>query len=145
MSKKNKVDIMAILETRVRKDKEKAMRLRRRGWEFSGNGNTASNGRIWILWKPQIRLVVLEEHPQFIHTNIETKTHGLICCTFIYASNSMSERNELWQHMRRVGQSIQGLWVVMGDFNAVRRPKEVQMQEGEVMRDRSMEEFETCL
>ncbi|XP_035836585.1 uncharacterized protein LOC118484743 [Helianthus annuus] len=47
----------------------------------------------------------------------------------VYAPNDEVLRRQLWSNLLQVRNSIQGLWVFMGDFNEVREPSERQNSE----------------
>ncbi|KAL2898147.1 Catalase-peroxidase [Bienertia sinuspersici] len=38
-------------------------------------------------------------------------------CTFIYAFNEASGREELWQDLKDIYKGLKGPWLIMGDLN----------------------------
>lgn len=38
-------------------------------------------------------------------------------CAFIYAFNGANERKGLWEDLIDISKSIQGAWIIAGDFN----------------------------
>ncbi|KAK9698289.1 hypothetical protein RND81_08G093800, partial [Saponaria officinalis] len=67
--KDHKLDILGLLETRVKKSKaERILRKQFKGYNSFCNYSTHHNGRIWVLWNPAtIQVTVLEEHSQVVH------------------------------------------------------------------------------
>ncbi|KAJ0638467.1 putative RNA-directed DNA polymerase [Helianthus annuus] len=47
----------------------------------------------------------------------------------VYAPNDAVLRRELWSNLLQVRNSLQGIWVMMGDFNEVREPADRQNSE----------------
>lgn len=68
----NKVDVLVVLETKVRSDNIGKVRKRicsNGMWE--DNNLQDPHGRVWIWWNIQrVKLVVIQSHAQFIHCEI---------------------------------------------------------------------------
>lgn len=80
---------------------------------------TGFSGGIWLLWKARLDVTILINHKQSIHLQV-LDTRGLITwVTAIYASLVSSLRNSLWNDLNYLAETIQGLWMLAGDFNAI--------------------------
>lgn len=75
------------------------------------------------MWDPKIVLVeVIERGDQFIHTKISILSAWIsFHCTYGYAFNSQRERESLWPVLLAISDSMQGPWVLLGDFNTCLR------------------------
>lgn len=76
-----------------------------------------------------------------IHYVIDSGDPGSLLATFIYASNSMDERRQLWDELGHLETSQYGRWCLLCDFNAVKDVNEVLYPGRVVQMDRSMEDF----
>lgn len=116
----NKVDIMAVLETKVKRiNNDKIRRRICSSGSWADNSSYAFHGRIWLWWNDQrLNLVVLKAHGQFLHCEIVIDNVSL-CCTFVYAYNQIDERIPLWQELLAIGQNMTKPWAVVGDLNTI--------------------------
>lgn len=138
----HKVDVLALLETRVRPGKEDSLLRKWRVWNHANNMPMARNGRIWLFWREMVNLTIIKMTSQMIHCEIVMGNATKLQVSFIYASNAVDERLTLWNELRDLSMSIQGPWCLMGDFNVVLNLSEIHNSRGTVLRDRSMNEFE---
>ena len=61
------MDLVCLLETRVKVDKTQEIRNQRlHGWEFLHNCAYAYNGRTWMLWKDFVHVQLIEATDQSI-------------------------------------------------------------------------------
>lgn len=142
--RKYKIDIMCILETRVRQNKENVVRSRWKNWRFVGNGDLATNARIWLSWKPDRNLIVIHRTFQYRHCSIAIEGVGPVYLIVVYASSSATERTNLGEVLQHI--NVNGSpWCLIGNFNAVSQPCEVHQLREEVRADRSMEDFKSLL
>ncbi|XP_074305683.1 uncharacterized protein LOC141640904 [Silene latifolia] len=123
--KTNKIDVLGLLETRVKINKStRLLRTKFGRFHHFCNYNSHYNGRIWLLWDSSTTLVtIIQAHAQFIHCHI----HHLITSRkfhlfVVYGSNSASVRSDLWSRLSSLAAQV-GPWVVMGDFNIIRSPR----------------------
>ncbi|XP_059284882.1 uncharacterized protein LOC132038189 [Lycium ferocissimum] len=119
---KNKVSLMAVLETRVKENKvAKVTQTLGVDWQLGFNYNYATNGRIWVGWKPaHLDLTILHTTSQVIHCYVEDKdTSFASYITFVYGFNTVGERKEMWDQLRTIYSSLTGPWLILGDFNAL--------------------------
>ncbi|KAH9744652.1 hypothetical protein KPL70_003790 [Citrus sinensis] len=77
------------------------------------------SGGIWLLWQSYIEVEVLLNHRQFIHFKISRNTVFMSWVTAIYASPNPMLRRQLWKHMDSIAMTIQGPWLIGGDFNSI--------------------------
>ncbi|XP_074305888.1 uncharacterized protein LOC141641110 [Silene latifolia] len=118
----NKVDILGLLETRVKKNKaNKILRNKLRNFDSYCNYQSHDNGRIWLLWNPSTTAVtILEEHDQVIHFSVKHLATGReFYLSLVYGSNNATVRHRLW-HSHRQAADTATPWVAMGDFNVIR-------------------------
>ncbi|XP_074314006.1 uncharacterized protein LOC141649210 [Silene latifolia] len=117
-----RVDILGVLETRVKEKNSKAILASQfHAYKVLTNYKYHINGRIWLLWKPAtVTITPLIIHAQFIHCAV---LHHATCqqfhCTVVYASNDAKERIELWSALSAISLTVAS-WIVLGDFNVVR-------------------------
>lgn len=106
-------DIYAILEPWIQLDKNKMGKMTTYG-KFISN----INNKIWIMYKEEVDLEVLEDLPQMItckisHINLKDP----ILISFVYGKSSPSMRRELWSSITSFDYGTSP-WAIMGDFNA---------------------------
>ncbi|CAN0872169.1 LINE-1 reverse transcriptase homolog [Linum grandiflorum] len=75
-----------------------------------------SLGKIWLLWRPGVRLRVMCKSSQFIHVAVEHAQ--LTYYTFVYASTSSLVRRDMYTQIAGLAPS-NAPWIVSGDFNAI--------------------------
>ena len=84
------------------------------------------SGGIWLLWQSSIEVVVLLNHRQFIHFKICMNKAFVSWGTAVYANPNPMLRRQLWKHMDSIATSIQGPWIIGGDFNSILYASEKQ-------------------
>ncbi|XP_074283518.1 uncharacterized protein LOC141608064 [Silene latifolia] len=119
-----RLDILGIVETRIRKNKANNVQRRQfKHFFVLDNYSSHLNKRIWIIWKNS-NMVVTVHHStsQWIHLLV---TNGALSMelTFVYGFNHPTQRLPLWEFMvdRHQGQLP---WMLLGDFNYVRTLEE---------------------
>ncbi|XP_074300965.1 uncharacterized protein LOC141632305 [Silene latifolia] len=118
----NKLDIIGILETRVKENKsQRILRNKFRGYSSFCNYSKHYNGRIWLVWNPSTtRVTVLQVHAQVLHCHVHHLATGrAFHLSVVYGSNCPVKRVSLWDSLTAMAPQV-GPWVVMGDFNIVR-------------------------
>ncbi|KAK4284783.1 hypothetical protein QN277_001566 [Acacia crassicarpa] len=76
------------------------------------------SGDIWCLWDSSIiSISVIERNHQFMHLQVTGGSGTMWMLTVVYASPSCGSRRILWENLSRIATSIQGAWMVGGDFN----------------------------
>lgn len=113
-----------LIETRVKEKKaEKIVEEVFNGWSFMGNYEYNRLGRLWVVWRPEVRLTPVYKSAQVITCSIllpGEKEEFFI--SFIYAHNTMVERKELWEELSSHGEAPSfknKKWMLMGDYNEI--------------------------
>ncbi|XP_060965179.1 uncharacterized protein LOC115720071 [Cannabis sativa] len=115
----NKVGIGAILETKVKGNKIKdIMDTSLYGWDHYTS--PIIEGRILIVWLNKfVNVEILAESAQFVHCQIRmTGLDESFCLSFVYGSNSITERALLWQRLANLYMPVKP-WTLCGDFNLI--------------------------
>ncbi|XP_074293053.1 uncharacterized protein LOC141619954 [Silene latifolia] len=123
----HQVDIMGVLETRIKEKKaKKVIHNKFKAFKVICNYNAHVNGRIWLVWKPTtVDIHPLIIHPQFIHCEVfHHATYTKFHLTMIYASNNARARDDLWHNLRTISTQVHK-WILLGDFNVVRNVTEI--------------------
>ncbi|XP_049397279.1 uncharacterized protein LOC125861414 [Solanum stenotomum] len=120
-AKKNKVDVMGVVETRGKVHKVgNILKKMVTDWMHCLNSPMAYNGRVWLLWKDHIQVHILVVHEQFINCKISDKTSPFSSYfTVVYAKNESQQREDLWRELVQIGGIIQEAWLLTGNFNNV--------------------------
>lgn len=113
-----------LLETRVRERKaNKIVSDVFRDWEFMANYEHNALGRIWVVWKPNVRLSPVFKSDQIITCSVKIQEmEEEFFCSFVYARNTVEERKELWGDICNHHDSPMFRnkpWMIMGDFNEI--------------------------
>ncbi|KAH9734521.1 putative ribonuclease H protein [Citrus sinensis] len=82
------------------------------------------SGGIWILWDDSFEVEFIINHNQFIHFKIIDSKGCSSWVTAVYASPIPMVRKILWSALDEVAKSVDGPWMIGGDFNAIRRVSE---------------------
>ncbi|KAK9667943.1 hypothetical protein RND81_13G022500 [Saponaria officinalis] len=106
--RKNKLDLMGIIETRVREGRVKAIcRQSFHYFQVITNYGYHPNGRIWIIWrKSSLNIQILSRDSQWIHVRVNEVGRPLFLVTFVYAFNSVHGRTALWDFIKGVVPSL---------------------------------------
>ena len=99
---KYKIDIMGILETKIRKHRMmEILRKKFSRWEMADNFHHSPNGRILIIWRSdKVSLEVVDSSAQVIHCLVTCKsTLNKFCISFVYGLNKVVDRRPLWQNL----------------------------------------------
>lgn len=142
--------IGAFLETHVRE--ENASNIVHSvvpGWRCEDNYQEADGGRIWVVWDPNISVLIFKKSAQSITCGAFDRVTGLaFTVIFVYAFNTAVQRQELWSELNeicnlRVVQNQPTL--VMGDFNQILTADEHYSVSPFTLPVSGMEEFQDCL
>ena len=118
-----------LIETHVKQPKmKKFMNGILPGWNFYENYGFSELGKIWIMWYPSVKVVVLFKSLQMVMCQVLLPdSMDWIFDSVIYAANEEVLRQQLWADLKGLNSS-QGLaakaWIVLGDFNQVLNPSE---------------------
>ena len=112
-----------ILETRVKESKAgRILNSVFRDWSSITNYEYSNGGRIWVVWKDSVRMTPVYKTDQMITCSVGLQGQEEFFCSFIYASNSVDERKELWGdlcHHKNSALFNGKAWMIMGDFNEI--------------------------
>ena len=90
-------------------------------WSVLTNYEHNPRGRIWVLWKNDVRLTPFFKSGQLITCSVKLANQGEeFFCSFVYASNFVEERKGLWQELKdHYNSPIINTkpWLILGDFN----------------------------
>ncbi|KAL7221603.1 hypothetical protein ACSBR1_023539 [Camellia fascicularis] len=93
---------------------------------FNRLGFTASStvdpvgkvGGIWIVWDTnQVNVRASTVSPQVIHATVHNEDYEEWVLATVYASPNPNLREQLWQDLKDVADTMQQPWLVAGDFN----------------------------
>lgn len=91
-----------LIETRV--NKRKVQRLESQlfsDWSIITNYEHNRRGRIWVLWKRNVRLSPIYKSGQLITCSVKLEDQAEeFFCSFVYASDLVEERKVLWQELK---------------------------------------------
>lgn len=115
---RNKVEVMGVLEARVKKNKAELISERRfRKYSKVWNYNSKYNGRIWIIWDRYVVDVEVLGETQVMHCSIASRFSNFKCfCSFVYASNFAEPRRVLLENLKQCEQIVNTPRLLLGDF-----------------------------
>ncbi|XP_074288375.1 uncharacterized protein LOC141613537 [Silene latifolia] len=84
-------------------------------YDLVHNNDCHYNGRIWVLWKPNvISLRLFHKSDQHIHCSLlHIASHKCIEVTFIYAFNVRLDRRELWDQLQSISSQVFLPWLLV--------------------------------
>ncbi|XP_074293358.1 uncharacterized protein LOC141620364 [Silene latifolia] len=141
--KDNNIDILALLETRVKVNRALKIQKKFQNWSIISNYNKHYNERIWVFSNPStVALVASRIEDQFIDLNIHHHGSNMVLhISMVYGSNDAHDRQRLWTGLTEVSSAEP--WLVLGNFNVVRQPSKKLGNTPPVLQD--MIEFNDCL
>ena len=115
-------DFGCLIETRVKEERVPEMvGTMFKNWSILTNYEHHRLGRIWIVWRNNVRLTPFYKSSQLIRCSIKLEAmKEEFFCSFVYASNLDEGRKELWRDLCDHHNSpIIGTkpWMRLGDFN----------------------------
>ena len=142
----NNISLLGLNETRVHQANSSIIANELlRCWKVVFNYISHPNGRIWVLWNPDIiEVEVIYISDQMIHVAVKIIQKQIsFFVSFIYGLHTRSEQTNLWQSLLQVSGSAGSIpWIVLGDFNTVRKPEE--RVGGNLSWSSSYEDFDRC-
>ncbi|XP_074315320.1 uncharacterized protein LOC141651511 [Silene latifolia] len=118
----NKVGLFGLVETKVKSiNINKVQHSLGDRWRFLNNNDLKEGGRIWLLWDPTLfHVTLLQKDVQVIHVAVAHLLSGFSwTCSVVYGFNKDSERVGMWHSLQQCKASVNGPWLIMGDFNNV--------------------------
>ena len=101
----NKISLLGINESRVKQHSSNRIARRLlRGWRVLFNYHHHPNGRIWVLWDPNVLSVkLLFDSSQMVLVEVTVLQKQFTFFTsFIYGFNTHLERLSLWESIRQL-------------------------------------------
>ncbi|XP_020684802.1 uncharacterized protein LOC110101296 [Dendrobium catenatum] len=78
----------------------------------------SSPGRIWIKWNAQkLSFKLLFTSSQLIHGMFQVGSSDVCCVSVVYASNSINERQIIWNQIFQIPGNISAPWAILEGFN----------------------------
>lgn len=114
-----------ILETMVKENNvNKVRKVFGNNWKWLDNYTHHPNCTIWILWKEgSSDINNKESSDQYIHYKVNNVSNSYALIV-IYAHNQLINRRKIWMDINQLANSIQGPWMLVGDFNNVLNVKD---------------------
>lgn len=127
--KVNKPIFGGLIETHVKQHKDnKFVSEIMSGWFFEDNYAFLELGKIWFLWHPSVKVVVIGKSLHIISCQVTLPNFlSTFLVSIVYASNCHVERSELWAKLVSLAddqRDLNLLWIVLGDFNQISSPNE---------------------
>ncbi|XP_074314008.1 uncharacterized protein LOC141649212 [Silene latifolia] len=110
--KNTKIDVLGLLETRVKHNKStRILNNKFGGYHHYCNYSCHHNGRIWLLWNPSnVHLSIIQAESQVVHCFVHHLVSGRkFHLSVVYGSNSAVHRRKLWDSMVKHAATI-GAW-----------------------------------
>lgn len=112
-----------VLETRVKESKAVSILQKVfKGWFSINNYEYSQGGRIWLVWKEDVRITHVFKTDQFITCSVALQGQEEFFYTCVYASNQVEGRKELWTDLCNHHDSPLSrnkVWMLVGDFNEI--------------------------
>ncbi|XP_028805248.1 uncharacterized protein LOC114760152 [Neltuma alba] len=123
----NRPNILGLLETRIQHDRAEGL-FRRLGYgKWLISPGLGFFGGIWIGWREEkAHLELLELNEQFVHLSVSYGGEEAWKLTVAYVTPRYREKQVFWDHMARLSREMEGVWIVIGDLNDIRRDLEKQ-------------------
>ncbi|XP_019240335.1 PREDICTED: uncharacterized protein LOC109220328 [Nicotiana attenuata] len=118
----HKIALLGCLETKIKpRSVTKVKEKFNREWKVYSDEAINERRRIWILWKEQlVQVNITLASDQLVHCKVRDKsTHNTFEITFVYGKNTVTERRNLWDQLRKIRSNIQEAWLLIGDFNSM--------------------------
>lgn len=83
-------------------------------------------GEDLVCWSDDVEVCPVSSSMQMVTVWVRYKATGdTFLSFFIYASNSATERKELWGELESIGRQVaDNPWIIQGDFNVALSPEE---------------------
>ena len=127
--KEAKLRLGCLVETRVQEENfQQIFSATFQGCQYLHNYSHHRLGRIWVCWSEDVEVVPVLVSAQMITCWVKFKDTGdIFLASFIYGSNCMMERRDLWREMDTVARLVAAgtnPWILQGDFNVTKSAME---------------------
>lgn len=120
----SKFDFGCLIETKVKESKaERLVRSIFPDWSFLANYEEHRLGRLWLVWRNNVRITPLYKTAQIITCSVYIEGRpDEFFVSFVYASNFVADRKSLWsdiKHHHNLPLFRDKAWMICGDFNEI--------------------------
>ncbi|XP_050229329.1 uncharacterized protein LOC126678474 [Mercurialis annua] len=110
-------DVVSIVEPRISGEKVDNF-IKNSGFDYSHRIEaTGFSGGIWVLWKDNVKLTVMENNKHFMHLKVIVGREAFLV-TIVYANPNASLRKGFWEDISALANVTDMPWLIGGDFNA---------------------------
>lgn len=116
-------------------------------WKFASNHQDDHDGRIILIWKAPLYVVVLQSSRQSMTCRISCPDSHDFFYTAIYEVNTIEERSDLWVELINLQVHFNldtTPWLIGGDFNEILHPSEHSPSGGSTFTS-PMIDFKACI
>ncbi|XP_028760821.1 uncharacterized protein LOC114719473 [Neltuma alba] len=143
--RRKNIDILCLIEPRISGQKADKV-VRKLGFShWIRVEATGFAGAIWVCWNEgDIKIEYISSTEQLLHCKVGRKNSnqcGFV--SFIYGEPNYLKRGNLWQTIRTIAEHTTDAWLLVGDFNVIRHPRD--RVGGAVPNTNSMDAFNNCL
>lgn len=136
-----------LLETRVKEHRaNKIISKVFHDWSSMTNYEHHRLGRIWVVWRNNVRLTPVFKSGQMITCSVLTEeSPEEFLVSFIYASNYVEDRKELWEDLKNhydMPMFRAKGWMILGDFNEILEGEEHSNFENSPFIPQGMRDFQ---
>lgn len=128
LKRKHKVDFIGLQETRIGdfNQIDVAGCWGSTDFDMAAMNPTGRSGGLLSIWDPQIfnKLSSVSSRHFIATTGDWNGFPGLTTIVNVYAPQSIADKRALWRELGSLKSSNDGIWVFLGDFNAVRKPED---------------------
>lgn len=109
---KLEASLIGLGETKIKlKSLDRVIESMFAGWKYVSNHNSHYNGRILVIWREDINVVVKSEPDQAITCLVKNKLlMKEYYCTYVYAQNGREDRKELWKYLTQWSLGMKQPW-----------------------------------
>lgn len=125
MCKEYDASLVFLLETH-----SSGVKARRQAQKMGLNGmfiidSLGQAGGLWCLWNDvNWKIYVIEHSDQYVHMKVSWKNASSWFITAVYANPRFARRHALWEDLGKISDTMDGEWMVIGDFNAITNSNE---------------------
>lgn len=118
----NNISIIAILEPKAKGNK---LHNYKRALGFSQAFNNINN-KIWLFCNDSLDCTIVDDQEQVLSCSLKGDNGVLSVFSIVYAKTKSKLREPLWDDLRRLANSINQPWCIVGDFNCITEASEKQ-------------------
>ncbi|TYH01219.1 hypothetical protein ES288_A09G040200v1 [Gossypium darwinii] len=112
-------DIIFLCETKVSANRFDFVRRRCRMEGCLAVNAEGKSGGLVMMWKESKKVEIQTYSSNHIDALVHMKNESPIRFTGFYGNADLNRRQNSWNMLKRVGQTVTGKWIIGGDFNAI--------------------------